>query len=137
MADDPNVTKTIEPFVGRLPDPPAPVDVRVLGTVKTQEQGESGFVTNSATMSNGTEPVVVLPADKRRTSATILNPPAAIGSGLTVWILSSRNASTSSGFPLVAGASLNIGHQKEVFAICPLATAAAQATVYYASEQAV
>lgn len=133
MADD---VKTIEPFEGRLPVPVAPIDVRVLGIVQTQEQGESAFVTNSATMSNGTEAVQVLPADKRRTSATILNPATPIGSGLTVWIQSQRGSTIGSSFPLVAGASLDVGHQGEVFALCPSATAAAQATVYYVAERA-
>lgn len=133
MADD--VEKTIEPFVGRLPEGDAPIEVRVLGTVKVREQGEASFVTGAATMSNGVEAVPVLPADKSRTAATILNPPTPVGSGLTVWILSGRGGSIAGGFPLVAGASLDLGHQAEVYALCPTAAAATQATVYYVVER--
>lgn len=133
MAD---VEKTVEPFVGRLELPDAPIDVKVVGTVKTVEHGDKTFVTGAATMSNGVESVPVLPKDPNRTSGTILNPAVPVGSGQTVWILAGRAGSAGNGFPLMAGAALDIEHQGEVFALCPTATSAAQVSIYYAVERA-
>ncbi len=111
--------KTIEPFVGPIEndsDEPLKVEITNNPTVKVSEKRS---FTTSQVFIQTTDPAAIVQANPNRHSLVILNTGT-----ITVYLMNNRFGNPSTGFPLVAGASITMEHQDAVFGLAPNATGA-------------
>lgn len=121
--------KTTEPFVGPVDQPSEPMDVKIVGTVRTADVEQRRFRTGASGMQDA-QVVQVLGADRKRRDGAVIN-----NSTQLVYLLDDRSSTVSMGYPLLPnGGGLGISHQAAVYAVCPTATAADPVVINYALE---
>lgn len=120
--------KTTEPFVGPIDQPSEPMQVEVVGTVRTADVEQRRFRTGASGMQDA-QVVQVLGADRNRRDGAIIN-----NSTDLVYLLDDRS-SGSMNYPLLPnGGGLGISHQGPVYAQCPTASSSNPIVINYALE---